>query len=1706
MPGPRRRGGLTDILLIRLLMKKSILSQYERPSTLLSIGLSAVCLAFGALGAEMKKEAAGAGKKVSYYKDIRPIFQANCQGCHQPAKAKGGYVMTDFKAMLAGGDSADKEKGIVPKKPDASLLVKLITPDKEGVAKMPQKGDPLDKQDIALIRKWISEGALDDTPSNAKARYDMEHPPSYSRSPFITSIDYSPDGKLLAVAGYHETLLHNADGSGLVARLVGLSARIESVAFSPDGKKLAVTGGLPARMGEVQVWDVAKRKLDLSVPITYDTVYGASWSPDGKHIAFGCSDSAIRAIDAKTGKIVFYQGAHDDWALDTVWSGKGEQIVSVGRDMSTKLYEFKTQRFVDNLTSITPGALKGGTHAIAVHPTRDEVLVGGSDGAPQIYRLTRIAKRVIGDNSNLVRKFSSMPGRIFDVAYSPDGKRIAAGSSLDGRGFLHIYNSDFDPKVSDDLKKAFAERVASQKPAQKKMIAEYQSQGVKLQSVISVIGGVYATAFSPDGRTVAAAGGDGAIRFYGASDGSLKNAYIPVPLPAERMQDVIGISVEPSSIKLGRKFDYTQTLVTGWLASGDKVDLTREAKIDVSAGVAKATHGQVRPLKDGKGEVKISHKGHSATIPIEVANFAKKVEPDYVRDVMPAISRMGCNAGTCHGAKDGKNGFKLSLRGYDPIYDVRAFVDDHEGRRINFAAADDSLMLLKATGAVPHEGGQRTKPESDYYQIVRDWIANGCKLDTTTAKVASIEIFPKNPVVQEIGTTQQVRVVATYADKTKRDVTAEAFIESGNMDIAVSNEGAVIGALRRGEAPLLARFEGAYAATTLTVMGDRTGFKWADPPANNVLDKLVAAKWKRMRIQPSGLCTDAEFVRRVRLDLTGLPPSADDVRKFLADKRESRVKRDELIDKLIGSPDYIDHWANKWADLLQVNRKFLGAEGSKAFREWIRNEVASNTPYDDFVRKIVSANGSNKENPAASYYKILRTPDATMENTTHLFLATRFNCNKCHDHPFERWTQDQYYEMAAYFARVGLKRDPKAGKGNIGGTAVEGAKPLYEIVYEKPDGEMKHERTGAVTAPHFPFNAKYKVSKTANRREHLAAWITSPDNEYFARSYVNRLWGYMTGTGIIEPLDDIRAGNPPSNPELLDHLAAEFIKNGFDVRKLVAQICKTRVYQLSIKTNKWNEDDEVNFSHGKARRLPAEVLFDAIYMTTGSKPNFPGVAAGTRAAQLPDVGVKLPDGFLGNLGRPARESACECERSNELQLGPIMALVSGPTVDMAISDKENAISKLVTAEKDDKKIVNELFMRILNREATKSELENTVKIFKQVKPAHDTLLKELAAYEKQLKPILIKNEKEREKLIGEAKKTLAGYEKEIAPREADLEKKQNEAIAKADASLKEHQAKLGELAAAWEKKNERATSWAALDPKTFTDTGKATLTKLKDLSILASGKNVKGKYVIVAETDLAGITGFKLEALSDKSLPKNGPGRAKDDGNFVLTEFEVKQAPKSDPKKAVKVALQKATATFNQASYNVTTAIDGKRPAGGNGWAVSGGTGKDQAATFEAKKAFGSKGGTILTFTFDHNFSRNGWQLGRFRLNVTNSKQPIDFGLPEDVSKILEIAADKRDEKQAKRVVDFYATVDKENIKRKKALADTKQPRPIDPKLTDLKVKLGRAEQPLPEDPQLKALKRAKGLSGKQLENTRLTAAQDVAWALINNPAFLFNR
>jgi WD40 repeat protein len=462
---------------------------------LISCSLFAALVACGTLARGEDKPPADPNAPISYFRQVLPIFRTkNCTGCHQPAKKGGEYVMTDFATLLKGGETG--EAAVVPGKPAESNLIKQITPE-NGKAEMPKDAPPLTEAEIALIAKWIEQGAKDDTPMSNRPQYDAEHPPVYLAAPVLRSLEYSPDGTLIAVAGYHEVLLHKADGSGLAARLVGQSERIESASFSTDGKRLAVTGGSPGRFGEVQIWDVEKREMTLSLMVGFDTLYGASWSPNGKLVAFGCPDNTTRAIDVETGKQVLYSGAHNDWVLDTVFSVQSDHVISVSRDMSMKLVEVATQRFIDNITSITPGALKGGLICLDRHPQKDELLCGGSDGAPKVFKMVRTTARQIGDNANLLREYGAMPGRVYGVSFSKDGNKIVAGSSSDGVGHVWVYNA---------------------------------ADGAILWKTEVPEGGIYTVDFSPDGNTVVCGGFDGDIRLLNAADGKQIKKFTPVDI------------------------------------------------------------------------------------------------------------------------------------------------------------------------------------------------------------------------------------------------------------------------------------------------------------------------------------------------------------------------------------------------------------------------------------------------------------------------------------------------------------------------------------------------------------------------------------------------------------------------------------------------------------------------------------------------------------------------------------------------------------------------------------------------------------------------------------------------------------------------------------------------------------------------------------------------------------------------------------------------------------------------------------------------------------------------------------------------------------------------------------------------------------------------------------------------------------------------
>lgn len=1672
-------------------------------------------------------------EKVSYARQVRPILAAKCFGCHQGNLERGSYDMTDFQRLLTGGDSGDP--AVTPGDPDDSYLLEVIAIH-EGKAAMPPEDEPIGKDDYEVIERWIAEGAENDYRSSRPV-YSKQQPPVYSRQPFVTSLDVSPDGSLIGVTGNYEVLLLKSPTAeqkkanqpvtaDIVHRLIGISSRIESIKFSPDGKRLAVAGGNPGEFGELQVWDVATGEMEFSKTVAHDSIFGVNWSPNGKLISFGCTDTTLRVIEADSGKQVLFQGAHDDWVRATVFSVDSKQLVSVGRDMSCKLIDVPTERFIDNITSITPGVLKGGIATVTRHPQRDEILIGGADGMPKLYRLNRLTKRVIGDDANLIRKFPKMSGRINSISISADGKKFAAASSLDGKGFLNFFKLDFDTAQPDDIKQIVSKVVTGQTAAEKKRLEEFVS-GTPATAEQNLDTALYSIDFSADGTWLVAAGTDGRLRVFDADSGKQITELLPVvpetsansslvdhwnfsdrelPITAAAgesiEQEVVELRVSPLEIQFNRHTDYAQLVVQAKLADESYVDVTHVANYAVAdSEIASARSSIVEAKSNGQTELVVSFGSFETAIPIQVAMGDAQFKPNFIRDVNPVLTKLGCNAGTCHGSQGGKKGFKLSLRGYDPLYDIRSFTDELGSRRVNVTSAEQSLMLMKPAAMVPHEGGQLIQSEDKYFSLIRKWIADGAQLDLETPRVSNIEILPNNPVLIQQDSLQQMRVIATFSDGSTADVTHEAVLEIGDIEIA-SVEGSRVTAIRRGEAAILARYEGSFSSTTLTVMGDRSGFEWKQPESWSPIDDLVAAKWQRLKITPSGICDDAEFLRRIYLDLTGLPPNAEQVESFLADETPVRQKRDKLIEALIGNEEFVEHWSNKWADLMQVNRKYLGTEGSVALRNWLRKQVRENRPYDEFAHEILTASGSNKDNPAASYFKIHRTPEDAMENTTHLFLATRFNCNKCHDHPFERWTQDQYYETAAFFAQINRAADPQAGDKKIGGSAVEGAKPLYELITDKKDGEVTHVRTGKTAKPKFPFEATYQVSTDASRRDKLAAWITSSDNPYFATSYVNRLWGYMMGVGLIEPLDDIRAGNPASNPELLEFLRKEFVDSNFDTRHVIRLICQSRTYQLSVDTNAFNDDDGTNFSHALARRLPAEVLFDSIHTVTGSVLNIPGVKAGTRAAALPDSGAKLPSGFLSTLGRPARESVCECERSNELQLGSVLAFVSGPDLAKAINDPQNAIAKMVAAEQDDRKLVDQIFLRVLNRSAKAEEIELALATLNEIKVDHASLEKQLETRREWFASEKVKLELNREQAVKAAQSQVDAA---IKKHDAGLLKKEAERaqnIAVAQKAIDDYTASQATFSE-WRQKQLHELQWHPLQVSEYASEVGRTATIRSDRSVLLSAdKKGKDKGLASAKTDLTGVSYLRLEALVDPALPGQGPGLASN-GNFVLSEFEVEMADPNHPDKWLKVPLASARADFHQQGFNANFAIDGKTDQ--KGWAVAPQVSKTHWAVFKLKTPIGYSQGTLLRFRFIQNFD-DLHQLGCFRISLSRYAGDAGLGLSETLAAELATPVKRL---LPKRKASFEAMAKSDDEKMAgllKMLAAAKRPVKVHAAIAKARKKLARMERPVPDDSLLVELEKNFIQSKSQIENERLTAAQDLTWALINSPSFLFNR
>jgi Protein of unknown function (DUF1553)/Protein of unknown function (DUF1549) len=757
------------------------------------------------------------------------------------------------------------------------------------------------------------------------------------------------------------------------------------------------------------------------------------------------------------------------------------------------------------------------------------------------------------------------------------------------------------------------------------------------------------------------------------------------------------VVIEPNQSTLVGQRATRQLIASATDADGSIRDLTRALTwSSLDPNVAKvSSKGQVIPLGNGKATIVARGGSVDVSATVEVSGMDRVQPVSFRNDVIPSFSQASCNMGACHGTPTGKGGFRLSLRGYLPDQDYMTLTREVGGRRINVMASESSILLKKPLGEVAHEGGLKLLRNSKSYEYLRDWMKEGAKDDPGASAATRLEILPGARVLNAPAKTQQAVVIAHYADGSSRDVTPICYYNSSNPEIADVDADGFITFKNRGEVAVIAHYLDLVANVRLTYLVEVPGFKVAEVPTDNTIDKTVFAKLNRMRISPSEPCTDTEFIRRASLDTLGILPTPEEVKAFLADP--SLDRRAKLVDKLLTRPEFADFWTLKFADILRANGRLIETKGTHAFNRWIKASLERNVPLDQFVRDLLTADGSTLRNPAANYYRISRDPENSTETTAQLFLGVRIQCAKCHNHPFERWTQDDYYGFAAFFSRVKRKA---------------GTLPDDEVIYNGNAGEVRQPRTGktmkpkALGGPTFD-DAGSPDPNMMDRRQNLANWLTGPQNPFFAKSLVNRVWYHLMGRGIVEPVDDFRDSNPASNDELLDGLTADFVKAGFDLKSLVRSVLVSRTYQLSSKANELNSADSLYFSHAATKLLPAEVLLDAISIVTGTTTTFDGLPKGTRATQIPDGKMENP--FLKTFGRPARELACECERESDSNLSQALQLIGGATVNGKLRDDNGRMAKLAKGTASNEEIARELYLVALARDPNATESAAAVK-------------------------------------------------------------------------------------------------------------------------------------------------------------------------------------------------------------------------------------------------------------------------------------------------------------------------------------------------------------------------------------------------------------
>lgn len=747
----------------------------------------------------------------------------------------------------------------------------------------------------------------------------------------------------------------------------------------------------------------------------------------------------------------------------------------------------------------------------------------------------------------------------------------------------------------------------------------------------------------------------------------------------------VKLAVYPARVALSSSRDRQGIVVQAEFPDGSTQDVSTTAKLTVvNPQVARLDEGILEPAGDGRTELRAEFGGLSQSATIEVSGAANEPPLRFRNDVLPVLTRAGCNTGKCHGSASGKDGFRLSLFGYDPQGDHYRLTREMSGRRINLADPGECLLVNKALGKVPHSGGQRLEEDGEHYQTLLAWLNEGAPADPEdTPRPVRIRVEPPRAVFARPGQSQILRVSAEYSDGSSRDVTDLAVFFSNNDAAAAVSDRGLISATGPGGAFILARFD-QFTEGSAIITWPGTDFSFPPIDPQNYVDEPVFARWREMHLLPSDVCSDDVFLRRVSIDLVGMLPTPAERDNFLADT--DPAKRAKLIDALIERDEFLDLWVMKWAEMLQVRTvNGVSPKGLQLYDQWLREKVRSGATIDQILQELVPATGGTFQNPATGYYQTETTPQLLAENVAQAFLGTRIQCAQCHNHPFDRWSMDDYYGFAAFFSQVGYK---------------QAQDPREITVFNAATGDMKHPLGNRPVKPKYLGGEAPQIASGEDYRRSLAGWLVSPENPALARHVANVVWAHFLGVGIVEPVDDVRVSNPPSNPALLDELGRRLVGYKFDIKPLIRDICNSRTYQLSTRRNDSNGTDDRNFSHAAIRRMRAEVLLDCLTQVTQTANRLPGLRAGGKAVQIADG--RTPNYFLSTFGRSTRDTPCTCEVKTSPTLSQALHLINGETVSGKI-DEGQLIDRLLAEKHDPMAVVNELYTRCLSRLPTNRE-------------------------------------------------------------------------------------------------------------------------------------------------------------------------------------------------------------------------------------------------------------------------------------------------------------------------------------------------------------------------------------------------------------------